>query len=171
MHTDNNDRSSTAFLSSMEQAFAGHLKDNAALDCRFTHDEVLHYLQRYRAINDNTFDNKNTICCWSVVSSETGLETHETNTERTEISFEHFFCCENLFFALDISSKVLKDEAVGGQYGGSILTRLITHGSSLPVCQMWELDEIIGAALYPDERGSDIPFAWGRSGGRKKKAK
>jgi hypothetical protein len=168
MHTDKNDRSSSFFLSCMEQAFAEHRKQDTCLQSPSpSYDEILHYLQRYRDANGNTFDNKNTICCWSVVS-EPPVQILPTEIDEAEISFEHHFCCENLFFALDISSRVLKHESVRGKYGGSLLTRLITHGSSLPVCQMWELDEKIGVALYPDDRGRDIPFAWGRSGGKKK---
>ena len=88
-----------------------------------------------------------------------------------DCSSEHFFCCENLFFAFDISSNALKHDILGGKYGGSFLSRLVRHGSSMPVCQLWNGDEKVGAALYPKDRGNEIPFAWGRSGGRKKPKK
>jgi hypothetical protein len=118
---------------------------------------IFDYLQRARALYDDKVS-MSTICCWKA------LETCHSNTcNETGGSYIHFFCCESLGFALDISSTCLMNSDLSGSYGGSFSSFTINHGTSVPLSINMSNDDVL-VSVKPQSLAY-IPFAWGRSGG------
>ena len=59
--------------------------------------------------------------------------TSPSSCPETSSNYIHFFCCESLGFALDISSICLSDIGLSGSYGGSFSSYTINHGTSVPL--------------------------------------
>ena len=119
---------------------------------------VLEYFQRARFLYHDEIS-MSTICCWKA------LETSSRAIKEEPCSHNiHFFCCESLGFALDISSAcLLNKDLSGAPYGGSFSSRIINHGTSIPLSTNMSNDDV-HISLKP-QSNCYIPFAWGRTGG------
>ena len=146
MHKDKNDKVDPNFGEAIKNAIiCGTLRNE---------DEktLLQYLQRYKdSVGDQV--GMNTVCCWTTVKSDNCVE------EEKMPSFEHYFCCENMGFGLDISSNVLNHKDVGGSFGACFLSPFLVHGTS--ICLSISSDQKLFLSIL---KKGWIPFAWGRSG-------
>jgi len=118
---------------------------------------VLEYFQRARVLYDDEVS-MSTICCWKALETSSS-----TIKEKPCCNYIHFFCCESLGFALDISSACLLNKDLSGAYGGSFSSRIINHGTSIPLSTTTTNDGV-RISMKP-QSDCYIPFAWGRTGG------
>jgi hypothetical protein len=128
-------------------------------DEKYNHDDrlrkVYQYIKRYSSLMGGAVG-LNTLCCWTVAK-----DSKENRSSKVR-SIEHYFCCESLGFAMDISSDVFMDTDVG-KYGACFMSNFIAHGTSIPLVVM--LDNTYSLSSIKDS--PFVPFAWGRSGGHR----
>jgi hypothetical protein len=129
---------------------------------KMTQDEernIFEYFDRARSLYKDGVS-MSTICCWKALDACPG-----NNRDEHGYNYIHFFCCESLGFALDISSTCLMNSDLSGSYGGSFSSFTINHGTSVPLwtSALCSNDGVI-ISVKP-QSGGCIPFAWGRSGG------
>jgi len=118
--------------------------------------KIFDYFQRARTLFNDKIS-MTTVCCWKA------LMTSPSSCPETSSNYIHFFCCESLGFALDISSACLLNKDLSGAYGGSFSSRIINHGTSIPLSTNMSNDDV-QISLKP-QSNCYIPFAWGRTGG------
>jgi hypothetical protein len=116
---------------------------------------VFEYFQQARSLYDDKVS-MSTICCWKALASS-------TINKKACCNYIHFFCCESLGFALDISSTCLMNNDLSGSYGGRFSSSTINHGTSIPLSTTMSHDSVL-VSLKP-QSDCYIPFAWGRTGG------
>lgn len=133
--------------------------DNIDVKKESSRDErkIRDYIRRVQQISGKKISMA-TICCWQAL--ERGKKVDEKN-----VQYIHFFCCESLGFALDISSLCLKKDGLDGSYGGSFSSYNVDHGTSVPLTVCTRNDRDVRVSVSPQPSCPYIPFAWGRSGG------
>jgi hypothetical protein len=115
--------------------------------------KIFEYIKRYSSIMGGSVG-LNTLCCWTMAKN---LKENRSSKVR---SIEHYFCCESLGFAMDISSYVFLDTDVE-KYGACFMSNFISHGTSIPLIMTSDNTY----SLSPSDDSPFVPFAWGRSGG------
>lgn len=121
--------------------------------------KICNYIQRVQQICGEKISIA-TICCWQALERE--------KKDGRNGQYIHFFCCESLGFALDISSLCLKKDGLGGSYGGSFSSSFVEHGTSVPLSiSTTTNNRDIRVSVSSQPSCQYIPFAWGRTGGSK----
>lgn len=159
LHRDSNDKVLEEIAGILDDSCEKHARNET--DLSIEERKIFQYFQRTRALFVNEISMA-TICCWKALKHSTQLGCEEKHDH-----YIHFFCCESLGFALDISSICLTHPALNGSFGGSFSSCIINHGTSVPLSICSSSQHGVRLSVQP-QTGHFIPFAWGRTGGSKK---
>lgn len=156
LHRDNNDTVINDIYEVMKQSCENN---NVKKDCSSDERKICNYVQRVQEMCGKKISMA-TICCWKALEREKKMDSKNGQ-------YIHFFCCESLGFALDISSLCLNKDGLDGSYGGSFSSSIVEHGTSVPLSMCNSNNGDIRVSVSPQQSCPYIPFAWGRTGGSK----